>query len=282
MRSTSKSASASCLALTLTCRLICGPSLCCCRERGALGFSNEKSLQYCARAFSAGRRCPALRWLPRCRPWSSMLPRGCIGRARAERSRQRSVCRRRAVDLRATMFSSQGSKILSQLHSLVAGQRWMLRPQDPICEGYTFCLLRHNSPAASAADGQAHNGSTMQDSFDITTLIFIVLAVFVVWRLRSVLGQKTGNEQPPFDPISRRDAALAPGNAVGRARYNVVRLAGRQRRPPRRRCSAAAERWKGIRRTRHAHGPGSRRDRPRRADFRCRRPSSKAPRPPTR
>ena len=53
----------------------------------------------------------------------------------------------------------------------------------------------------------------MQDSFDITTLIFIVLAVFVIWRLRSVLGQKTGSEQPPFDPLSRRDAPLRPGNA---------------------------------------------------------------------
>ena len=65
----------------------------------------------------------------------------------------------------------------------------------------------------------------MQDSFDITTLIFIVLAVFVIWRLRSVLGQKTGNEQPPFDPLSRRDSGVRPGPASAE-QDNVVRLPG--------------------------------------------------------
>ena len=54
----------------------------------------------------------------------------------------------------------------------------------------------------------------MQDSFDITTLIFLGLAVFVIWRLRSVLGQKTGTERPPFDPFSRRDRR--PGPVRGR------------------------------------------------------------------
>ncbi|WP_230531708.1 Tim44/TimA family putative adaptor protein [Microvirga roseola] len=84
----------------------------------------------------------------------------------------------------------------------------------------------------------------MQDSFDITTLIFIILAVFVIWRLRSVLGQKTGNEQPPFDPLSRRDAPLRPGNPANE-QDNVVRLPGHNG------AKAAVEvppsdRWKGI------------------------------------
>src|SRR6476620_11611041 len=74
--------------------------------------------------------------------------------------------------------------------------------------------------------GKADNGSTMQDSFDITTLIFIVLAIFVIWRLRSVLGQKTGSEQPPFDPLSRRDAPLSPGPSTTEPDHNVVRLPG--------------------------------------------------------
>ncbi len=43
----------------------------------------------------------------------------------------------------------------------------------------------------------------MQDSFDATTLIFLALAVFVIWRLRSVLGQKTGTERSPFRPVER-------------------------------------------------------------------------------
>jgi predicted lipid-binding transport protein (Tim44 family) len=87
----------------------------------------------------------------------------------------------------------------------------------------------------------------MQDSFDITTLIFIVLAVFVVWRLRSVLGQKTGSEQPPFDPLSRRDAPLRPGNGNAPAEpdHNVVRLPGANGARPAAEVPSA-ERWKGI------------------------------------
>jgi predicted lipid-binding transport protein (Tim44 family) len=41
--------------------------------------------------------------------------------------------------------------------------------------------------------------------FDITTIIFLALAVFIFLRLRSVLGQRTGRERPPFDPYSARD-----------------------------------------------------------------------------
>jgi predicted lipid-binding transport protein (Tim44 family) len=92
---------------------------------------------------------------------------------------------------------------------------------------------------------QADNGSTMQDSFDITTLIFIVLAIFVIWRLRSVLGQKTGSEQPPFDPLSRRDSPLRPGNQPAEPDHNVVRLPGASGARPSAEVQTA-ERWKGI------------------------------------
>ncbi|HEU6441031.1 MAG TPA: Tim44/TimA family putative adaptor protein [Microvirga sp.] len=85
----------------------------------------------------------------------------------------------------------------------------------------------------------------MQDSFDITTLIFIVLAIFVIWRLRSVLGQKTGNEQPPFDPLSRRDAPLRPGNPAPEPDHNIVRLPGPNGARPAAEVQTA-ERWKGF------------------------------------
>ncbi|HSI39689.1 MAG TPA: Tim44/TimA family putative adaptor protein [Xanthobacteraceae bacterium] len=50
----------------------------------------------------------------------------------------------------------------------------------------------------------------MNDVFDIYTIIFLALAVFIFMRLRSVLGQRTGSERPPYDPYSRPDAAKAP------------------------------------------------------------------------
>jgi predicted lipid-binding transport protein (Tim44 family) len=44
----------------------------------------------------------------------------------------------------------------------------------------------------------------MNGFVDIYTLIFLVLAVVIFFKLRSVLGQRTGAERPPFDPFSRR------------------------------------------------------------------------------
>lgn len=43
-------------------------------------------------------------------------------------------------------------------------------------------------------------------SNDFITLFFLVAAVLIFLQLRSVLGRRTGNEKPPFDPISPRDA----------------------------------------------------------------------------
>ncbi|MFC5069603.1 Tim44/TimA family putative adaptor protein [Flaviflagellibacter deserti] len=75
----------------------------------------------------------------------------------------------------------------------------------------------------------------MSDVFDIYTVIFLVLAVFILVRLRSVLGTRTGNERP-------RD--YARDTAPQTANENVIPM------PPR--PDAAAEpvdpalRWKGF------------------------------------
>lgn len=41
---------------------------------------------------------------------------------------------------------------------------------------------------------------------DFTSLIFLVIAIAIFWRLRSVLGTRTGNEKPPVDPFTRKPA----------------------------------------------------------------------------
>lgn len=79
----------------------------------------------------------------------------------------------------------------------------------------------------------------MQGSFDIFTLVFLALAVFVAWKLRSVLGQKTGHEQPPGDIFQKKNQlpSAAPGES------NVIRMPGAAAREP------AAEqpfRWAGL------------------------------------
>lgn len=57
---------------------------------------------------------------------------------------------------------------------------------------------------------------------DVTTIVFALLAVFVVWKLRSVLGTRTGNEQPPFEALRRRTAEPTVDDAA----RTVVRFPG--------------------------------------------------------
>jgi predicted lipid-binding transport protein (Tim44 family) len=78
---------------------------------------------------------------------------------------------------------------------------------------------------------------------DIYTIIFLALAVFIFLRLRSVLGQRTGSERPPFDRTAR--------NALGGAQdKNVVTMPGKvidqAPMPPTTEAAAPSERWKGL------------------------------------
>ncbi|MBS3850371.1 MULTISPECIES: Tim44/TimA family putative adaptor protein [Devosia] len=49
----------------------------------------------------------------------------------------------------------------------------------------------------------------MDEFFDLPTLIVIAIAVFVLFRLRSVLGTRTGTERPPLE---RRKPSDTPAN----------------------------------------------------------------------
>ena len=61
----------------------------------------------------------------------------------------------------------------------------------------------------------------MQEPFDITTIIFALLAAFVVWKLRSVLGTRTGHERPPQE----RPGRVGPVED-GKLEGKVIRLPG--------------------------------------------------------
>ena len=78
---------------------------------------------------------------------------------------------------------------------------------------------------------------------DIYTIIFLALAVFIFLRLRSVLGQRTGSERPPYD--------RAAPNVVQRTQdSNVVPIPGAviDQAPlaPTADVAAPTDRWKGI------------------------------------
>jgi predicted lipid-binding transport protein (Tim44 family) len=77
---------------------------------------------------------------------------------------------------------------------------------------------------------------------DIYTIIFLALAVFIFLRLRNVLGQRTGNERPPYDRAAR--------NAVQGAQDNVIPIPGAviDQAPlaPTADITPPADRWKGL------------------------------------
>jgi predicted lipid-binding transport protein (Tim44 family) len=80
--------------------------------------------------------------------------------------------------------------------------------------------------------------------FDIYTIIFLALAVFIFLRLRNVLGQRTGSERPPFDRTARNAVQGTPdGN-------NVITVPGKLIDPgapaPVADAIPAGDRWKGL------------------------------------
>jgi predicted lipid-binding transport protein (Tim44 family) len=54
----------------------------------------------------------------------------------------------------------------------------------------------------------------MDEFLDLPTLIVIAVAIFVLFRLRSVLGTRTGNERPPLERRKPAEAASADETVV--------------------------------------------------------------------
>lgn len=59
--------------------------------------------------------------------------------------------------------------------------------------------------------------------FDFGTLFFMIAAVVIFMQLRSVLGKRTGNERPPFDPYSSQRVGDKEASSAA-AQDNVVSL----------------------------------------------------------
>ena len=92
--------------------------------------------------------------------------------------------------------------------------------------------------------------ASVQDVFDIYTIIFLALAVFIFLRLRSVLGQRTGRERPPFNPFAARETRPGPVSEKSAGDKVValpVRPAGDAAAvKPADDEAPVADRWKGV------------------------------------
>jgi predicted lipid-binding transport protein (Tim44 family) len=89
----------------------------------------------------------------------------------------------------------------------------------------------------------------MNGFFDIYTIIFLAVAVVIFLRLRNVLGRRTGNERPPFDPYSRRDQARPEAKDD-----TVISLPRREREAP---ASAPEIEGAAVARVQTATAPGT-------------------------
>ncbi len=78
---------------------------------------------------------------------------------------------------------------------------------------------------------------------DIYTIIFLALAVFIFLRLRNVLGQRTGNERPPYDRTARNVVQGAQESKVVPMPGTVI---DQTPLAPTAEVAPPTDRWKGI------------------------------------
>jgi len=73
------------------------------------------------------------------------------------------------------------------------------------------------------------------ENLDVTTVVFAIVAIFVIYKLRSVLGTRTGNERRPVEPPPAPDA---PANG------NVISLSVAKRAPAQAPAAPPPDRWR--------------------------------------
>ncbi|GAB5507086.1 MAG: Tim44 domain-containing protein [Rhizobiaceae bacterium] len=75
--------------------------------------------------------------------------------------------------------------------------------------------------------------------FDFGTIFFLVAAVVIFYQLRNVLGRRTGNERPPFDPYTA-GRSRSGEEENGNGQENVISL------PRRKDAGEAEDNYAGI------------------------------------
>jgi predicted lipid-binding transport protein (Tim44 family) len=82
------------------------------------------------------------------------------------------------------------------------------------------------------------------ENLDISTIVIAIVAILVVFKLRSVLGTRGGAPRPPVEPAPPRGANDAKG-AAGSGNVIPLGVAARTAARPDE-AVAAADRWKGF------------------------------------
>ena len=64
------------------------------------------------------------------------------------------------------------------------------------------------------------------ENFDLFTILPLAVAIFVFWKLRSVLGTRNGTEKPPFEPYNPSQKDRTVDASPADTNDNVVTLPG--------------------------------------------------------
>jgi len=158
----------------------------------------------------------------------------------AERLRRRSV---QPSGIAGWRCGGKSSNVLTGPHHVDdAAPGWFpactyIGWQDPASRCLAWLTGRHRNAT------HRRDAERMSNVFDIYTIIFLALAVVIFMRLRSVLGQRTGRERPPYDPYSAREVRSPAAEKIVTLPPRPAEATPRQTEaaPP-----PAAERWKGI------------------------------------
>ena len=98
-------------------------------------------------------------------------------------------------------------------------------------ESYWIHIISDPSAQTSVSRPLLGKQGNMSETFDIYTLLFLVLAVVIFLRLRNVLGRRTGSERPPYDPYSARDAQHNGNKSSSRDKVVPLPRAGKANQP---------------------------------------------------
>jgi predicted lipid-binding transport protein (Tim44 family) len=104
----------------------------------------------------------------------------------------------------------------------------------------------HGRPPGDGPEGPSVTvAESMQNVFDIYTIIFRARGVFFSLRLRGVLGQRTGRERPPYAPYSAREPVRPATEKVVALPRQAEPIAAPKPAEPAQPSEPGA-RWKGI------------------------------------
>src|SRR5208282_6758273 len=95
--------------------------------------------------------------------------------------------------------------IAAKAHAIsgAGSAKWLLAIASSTQRAYITGTRSYNTEASGPEGAALHTSEFL----DLPTILILAVAVIIFFRLRSVLGRRTGAERPRLDPYAAPDAA---------------------------------------------------------------------------